>query len=302
MKGKKVLVIGGAGFIGSHLCERLVQSGNEVVSIDNYFTGSERNHISGVRYYPYATHDLLNSPFVYEPNFDVVYHLGEYSRVEQSFKDIRLVHKYNTHGTFQVLEYIRDTGAKLIYAGSSTKFGDNGVNASPYAFTKAQNTQLIMNYAKWFDIDYAITYFYNVYGGREIKDGKYATLIALFKENIKKGKKLKVVSPGTQKRHFTHIDDVIEALVLIGEKGRGDEYGIGSDESYSILEVAEMFGGEIEMLPQREGNRMNGDLVTDKTKDLGWTASHSLKKYISDSKNKKRLETNKTRTKYKLCK
>ena len=281
MKGKKVLVIGGAGFIGSHLCERLVQSGNEVVSIDNYFTGSERNHISGVRYYPYATHDLLNSPFVYEPNFDVVYHLGEYSRVEQSFKDIRLVHKYNTHGTFQVLEYIRDTGAKLIYAGSSTKFGDNGVNASPYAFTKAQNTQLVMNYGKWFNIDYAITYFYNVYGGREISEGKYATLIALFQEKIRKGQKLSVVSPGTQKRNFTYIDDIIDALVLIGQHGQGDGYGIGCDKSYSILEVAEMFGGEIEMLPERPGNRMSGEVVTEKTKSLGWEAKHSLKDYIT---------------------
>jgi len=302
MKGKKVLVIGGAGFVGSHLCERLVESGNEVVSIDNYFTGSERNHISGVRYYPYATHDLPNTPFVYERNFDIVYHLGEYSRVEQSFKDIRLVHKYNTQGTFQVLEYIRDTGAKLIYAGSSTKFSDSGANGSPYAFTKAQNTQLVMNYGKWFNIDYAITYFYNVYGGREIKDGKYATLIALFKDSIEKGQKLNIVSPGTQKRNFTHIDDIIEALVLIGEKGEGDGYGIGSDESYSVLEVAEMFGGQIKMLPERQGNRMNSDLVTDKTKDLGWIPIHSLNKYISDSKNKKKFKNKKIRKKYKLCK
>ena len=107
-----------------------------------------------------------------------MYHLGEYSRVEQSFDDGSLVHEYNTQGTFQVLEFIKETGAKLIYAGSSTKFSDNGADASPYAFTKAQNTQLVMNYGKWFDIDYAITYFYNVYGGREISEGKYATLIA----------------------------------------------------------------------------------------------------------------------------
>jgi UDP-glucose 4-epimerase len=282
MKGKKVLVTGGAGFIGSHLCQRLIEDGNEVVSIDNYFTGTERNHIQGIRYYPYSTDGLLNSPFVYEPSFDIVYHLGEYSRVEQSFNDIRLVHKYNTQGTFQILEYVRDTGAKLIYAGSSTKFSDNGADASPYAFTKAQNTQLVMNYGEWFGIDYAITYFYNVYGGREIKEGKYATLIALFKEQMKQDKKLKVVSPGTQERNFTHIDDIIDALVLIGEQGEGDGYGISSDKSYSILEVARMFGGEIEMLPERLGNRMSGEVVTEKTKALGWRAKHNLKDYINE--------------------
>ena len=281
MKGKKVLVTGGAGFIGSHLCHRLIEDGNEVVSIDNYFTGTVCNHIQGVRYYPYSTDDLLNTPFMYEPSFDIVYHLGEYSRVEQSFNDIRLVHKYNTQGTFQILEYIRDTGAKLIYAGSSTKFSDIGPDASPYAFTKAQNTQLVMNYGEWFDIDYAITYFYNVYGGREIKEGKYATLIALFKEQMKQDKKLKVVSPGTQERNFTYIDDVINALVLIGEQGKGDGYEIGCDKSYSILEVAKMFGGEIEMLPERKGNRMTSEVATEKTKSLGWQAIHNLEDYIN---------------------
>ena len=281
MKEKKVLVTGGAGFIGSHLCHRLIEDGNEVVSIDNYFTGTVCNHIQGVRYYPYSTDDLLNTPFMYEPSFDIVYHLGEYSRVEQSFNDIRLVHKYNTQGTFQILEYIRDTGAKLIYAGSSTKFSDIGPDASPYAFTKAQNTQLVMNYGEWFDIDYAITYFYNVYGGREIKEGKYATLIALFKEQMKQDKKLKVVSPGTQERNFTYIDDVINALVLIGEQGKGDGYEIGCDKSYSILEVAKMFGGEIEMLPERKGNRMTSEVATEKTKSLGWQAIHNLEDYIN---------------------
>jgi UDP-glucose 4-epimerase len=128
---------------------------------------------------------------------------------------------------------------------------------------------------------YAITYFYNVYGGREIKEGKYATLIALFKEKIERGEKLTVVSPGTQNRNFTHIDDIIDALVLIGEQGEGDGYGIGSDESYSVLEVAKMLNGEIEMLPERKGNRMTGDVVTDKTKELGWNPSYSLEEYIN---------------------
>jgi len=274
---KNILVTGGAGFIGSHLCDRLHKNGHSVTSLDNYSTGSENNHVDGVDYIYSSTTDIQ---YAVETTPDIVYHLGEYPRVEQSFEDIHTVHEYNALGTFEVLEFIRKTGAKLIYAGSSTKFSDNGADASPYAFTKAQNTQLVMNYGKWYDISYAITYFYNVYGGREIKEGKYATLIGLFKDRMEKGKKLNVVSPGTQKRNFTHIDDLIEALVLVGEKGKGDGYGIGSDESYSVLEVAKMFGGQIKMLPERKGNRMNGDLITDKTKDLGWTPLRSLEKYI----------------------
>ena len=106
-----------------------------------------------------------------------------------------------------MLEFVRKTGAKLIYAGSSTKFGDGGIarNTSPYAYTKASNTELVINYGNWYGINYAITYFYNVYGPREIDSGKYATLIALFKQKMRNNKPLTIVSPGTQKRNFTHI-------------------------------------------------------------------------------------------------
>ena len=239
---KKVLVTGGAGFVGSHLCDSLLKKGYQVTSLDNYFTGKVTNHIKGVEYIKGDTKDI-NKLIKFEP--DYIYHLGEYSRVEQSFEDIEIVYEYNKIGTFNVLEFVRKTGAKLIYAGSSTKFGDGGLgrSQSPYAWTKASNTELVINYGHWFNIPYAITYFYNVYGPREIATGKYATLIALFKEKMKNNEPLTVVSPGTQKRNFTHIDDIINGLVLIGEHGYGDEFGIGNEESFSILEVAEMFLG-----------------------------------------------------------
>jgi len=276
---KKILVTGGAGFVGSHLCERLAKEGNTVYSLDNYFTGLVNNHFDSVTYIKGDTKDI-SKLVTFSP--DIIYHLGEYSRVEQSFSDVDLVHEYNTVGTFNVLEFARKNSCKVVYSGSSTKFGDGGLgrNASPYAYTKASNTELVVNYGNWFNLPYAITYFYNVYGPREISTGKYATLIALFKEKYKQGLPLTVVSPGTQKRNFTYIDDIINALVLIGEHGYGDEFGIGSDESFSILEVAKMFGTDIEILPERQGNRMTSDVVTDKTKALGWHPNHSLKKYI----------------------
>lgn len=276
---KKILVTGGAGFIGSHLCERLYASGFNVYSLDNYFTGTVSNHIEGVEYIRGNTKDI-SKHVQFSP--DTIYHLGEYSRVEQSFFDIELVHDFNSQGTFRVLEFARKHASKIVYAGSSTKFGDGGLGrqASPYAYTKATNTELVVNYGRWFNLPYAITYFYNVYGPREINSGKYATLIALFKEQIRKNKDLTVVSPGTQKRNFTHIDDIIDALVLIGEYGYGDEFGIGSDESWSILEVAEMFKSKIIMLPERAGNRMCSDVITEKTRALGWAPKKRLRDYI----------------------
>lgn len=284
LENKKILVTGGAGFVGSNLCKALVLYKNtKVYSLDNYFTGKIENHTDGVQYIKGETlfiDDLIN----FKP--DIIFHLGEYSRVEQSFEDIEKVWKFNTQGTFAVLEFVRKTRAKLIYAGSSTKFGDNrtGSNASPYAWTKSSNTQLVKNYGTWFNIDFAITYFYNVYGKNEISEGKYATLIALFTKKMREGNPLTVVSPGTQERNFTYIEDIVRGLILVGKNGFGDGYGIGSKESYTITEIAKLFGGKIEMLPNRKGNRMSAELITKKTEALGWTPKFSIKEYINNLK------------------
>lgn len=285
MNKKRILVTGGAGFVGSHLCERLSQNPNyDVYSLDNYFTGSEANHVPNVTYIKGNTANIQQ---LVTFNPDMVYHLGEYSRVEQSFDDIEKVWRYNKDGIFAVLEFVRKAGCKILYAGSSTKFGDGGLgrSASPYAWTKATNTELVMNYGAWYNVPYAITYFYNVYGPREIQSGKYATLIALFKEKMKNGENLTIVSPGTQKRNFTHIDDIIDGLVLVGENGYGDEFGIGSPEAYSILEIAQMFDGKIEMLPERKGNRMTADVISAKTEALGWSPKRTIKDYIEECRN-----------------
>tara|TARA_B110000908_G_C10252183_1_gene452773 strand:- start:534 stop:1400 length:867 start_codon:yes stop_codon:yes gene_type:complete len=283
----KILVTGGAGFVGSHLCERLTQDENyDVYSLDNYFTGSKENHVPNVTYIEGLSSDIAE---LIKFNPDMVYHLGEYSRVEQSFDDIEKVWAYNKDGIFAVLEFVRKVGCKILYAGSSTKFGDGGLgrSASPYAWTKASNTELVENYGAWFNVPYAITYFYNVYGEREIQSGKYATVIALFKRKMKNGEPLTIVSPGTQKRNFTHIDDIIDGLVLVGENGYGDEFGIGSEEAFSILEVAQMYSGKREMLPERRGNRMTAEVYTDKVKTLGWAPKRKLEDYINEARGNK---------------
>lgn len=277
----KILVTGGAGFVGSHLCEELAKnSSNDVYSLDNYFTGNINNHVSNVTYLKGSTKDIEELVH-FTP--DVVFHLGEYSRVEQSFEDVSLVWEYNKLGTLAVLEFVRKTGAKLIYAGSSTKYGDDGSgrNQSPYAWSKSSNTELVKNYGEWFGINYAITYFYNVYGKREIESGKYATLIALYKSKMRNNLPLTVVEPGTQLRNFTHVSDIINGLILVGEFGYGDEYGIGNPDAYSIVDVARLFGGEIEFLPSRKGNRMSAQVITEKTKSLGWKPLVYLSDYIN---------------------
>jgi len=277
-----ILVTGGAGFIGSHLCERLAKDGAKVISLDNYSTGSTDNHVEGVEYRRGQTSDIAalvpESP-------TIVFHLGEYARVEKSFYDMDTVWKSNVAGTFSVLEFCRAKNCKLVYAGSSTKFGDGGMglNQSPYAWTKAANTELAKNYGTWFGLEYAITYFYNVYGPRELSN-EFGTVIAIFAEKWKRGEALPVVEPGTQKRNFTHVSDIVAGLVLVGEAGESDEFGLGAPESYSIAEVAEMFGGEIKMLPARPGNRMGASLDILRASELGWRATVKVADYVKQLK------------------
>ena len=282
-KKKIILVTGGAGFIGSNLIEQLVKdSANQVYSLDNYSTGSKDNHIAGATYIEGDTCDITKLVKI-KP--DLIFHLGEYARVEKSFEDMETVWRANKDGTFAVLEFCRSKGAKLVYAGSSTKFGDGGLgrDQSPYAWTKASNTELVKNYGAWFGLKYAITYFYNVYGPREIGKGGFATVIGIFKEKMKKGKPLSVVSPGTQTRIFTHVDDIVRGLMLVGEKGIGDGYGLGAEEEYSILDIAKMFGGEIEMLPERAGNRMTSSIDLSRSRgELGWKAEKNIKEHIKE--------------------
>jgi len=279
---KTILVTGGAGFIGSHLCARLVKEGHRVISLDNYFTGSRENHVPGVEYREGHTKDI--EKHVSETP-DLIYHLGEYSRVEKSLEEPGLVWDLNKDGTFGVLEFWRKRGGKLMYAGSSTKFGDGGLGRmqSPYAWTKASNTELVRNYSAWYGLPHAITYFYNVYGPGE-RSGAYGTVIEIFRQKQQAGESLTVTAPGTQERNFTHVDDIVDGLLLVGADGTGDDFGIGDEKAYSILEVAHLFGGDIVMKPASPGNRMSSDINTEKTRALGWSPKKSLAEYIAEVK------------------
>lgn len=278
MTNKTILVTGGAGFVGSHLCARLHNDGNRVISLDNYFTGSPDNHIEGVTYREGHTKDIAEH-ITETP--DIVFHLGEYSRTEQSLLEPEVVWDLNMTGTTGVLEFWRNKSCKLVYAGSSTKFADGGMgrDQSPYAWSKAANTERVRNYGEWYGLPFAITYFYNVYGPGE-RAGAYGTLIEIFRQKHAAGEPLTVREPGTQERIFTHVDDIVDGLILIGEKGEGDEFGLGADKKFSILDVAEMFGGTVTMIPNRGGNRMGAKLDATKSRALGWEPTRSLRTYI----------------------
>lgn len=280
---KLILVTGGAGFIGSHLCARLVKDGHKVISLDNYFTGSRDNHVDGVEYREGHTKDI--SKLIPETP-DIVYHLGEYSRIAKSIEEPQVVFDLNMAGTLAVVEFWRAKKCKLVYAGSSTKFEAHDL--SPYAWAKAANSELVAFYGTWYNLPYAITYFYNVYGpGERAGVDNYGTVIETFKQNYLTGKPHEVRGTGEQTRAFTHIDDTIDGIILAGEKGSNNEYGICAREVYSLLDVVHMFGGEITLLPATKTSRSSGAMDTSKLEALGWQQKHTLKEYIEEIKSKK---------------
>lgn len=282
---KTAIVTGGAGLIGSYLISGLLEKGYRVVSLDNYFIGAKDNHVAGAEYVEGHTKDIEKLLGHEDPS--IIFHLGEYSRVEQSFDDLELVWQSNVVGTHYVFEYWRKRGCKIVYAGSSTKFSDGGMgrDQSPYAWMKASNTELVRNYSNWFGIPYATTYFYNAYGKQELAEGLYASVIGRFKTQYKKGEPITVVSPGTQKRNFTFAGDIARGLIDVGERGNGDNYGLGSPESYTVLEIAQMFTDNIVMLPERKGNRMDSIVDTSRVEqEFGWKPQMTVKEYIDSIK------------------
>jgi len=290
-KQKIILVTGGAGFIGSRLIEELLKTkNNRVISLDNYFTGSKKNHIAGAQYLKGHTKDIAKHIKV-KP--DIIYHLGEYSRVATSLYEPSLVWDMNIAGTLGVLEFWRKTKCKLVYAGSSTKFnpaGKNGVagrDLAPYTWAKAINSELVKNYGTWYKLNYSIVYFYNVYGPGERAGqftGTHGTVIEIFRQAYLKKQPLPVRLPGTQTRAFTHVYDTVAGIMLASTKGKNDEYGICAKETHSLLEVAKMFGSKIKMLPQTKTSRTSDSADSKKIKTLGWKQKHTLKKYIADIK------------------
>jgi UDP-glucose 4-epimerase len=284
-----VVVTGGAGFVGSSLIRGLLATypGISVVSLDNYFTGTEANHVDDerVRYLNGSTVDIDK---IWANNglgkVDAVFHLGEYSRIPQSFDEPDTVWEYNLHGTKEVVRFAHAHGAKLVYAGSSSKFGNGGQdeNLNPYAWTKAKNVEYIRNFSTWYGLDYVITYFYNVYGPGQISTGNYATVIGIFESQYAAGEPLTVVAPGTQTRDFTHIDDIVAGILACYESGAGDGYLLGRGEEHSLLEVAGMFGGPHVLIPSRRGERVRGQADNGKARALGWEPTRDLPDYVAE--------------------
>jgi UDP-glucose 4-epimerase len=287
---KNILVVtGGAGFIGSNLIEELIKSRKyKIISLDNYSSGNKKNHIKNLRvkYLKGNTKDSNKLLMKYSKNIHTIFHFGEFARIFQSFKKFDECCESNIKGTYELFKFALKNKIRIVYSATSANLGNQGqdMNLSPYAFTKANNLELLENFNKWFNLKYEVIYFYNVYGPRQICKGDMATVVGIFENCFLNKKLLPVVKPGTQTRRFTHVRDTVKGCVIAWKKNKNAHYSVASDKSYSITQLAKMFSSKIKYLPERAGERFLSALTLKNlnNKIIRLEAKIKLKDYIKD--------------------
>jgi UDP-glucose 4-epimerase len=276
----RVLVTGGAGFVGTNLIKRLLKEGHEVISIDNYKTGFKDNHQPGATYIFFDIRNITD--YSSWGPIDVVYHLAAIARIQPSFKDPIDYFTTNANSTLLIAQYCAKNNVPLVYAGSSSHH--SGKLKNPYTFSKDVGEEIINLYQIHFGLKASTTRFYNVYGPHHLKEGGYCTLIGKWEKAIEDGNSLTIYGDGTKRRDFTHIDDIVDALVLINEKQAwGNVFELGRGKNYSIKDIADMFGKDIVYEDNKPGE---ADVTlcdySVANSILGWEPTINIEDYIKD--------------------
>ena len=277
----RMLVTGGAGFVGVNLIKRLLKDGHEVVSVDNYSTGKRENHQEGCQYHDFD----LSYGFkykVFDDEYDVIFHMAALARIQPSLKNPYKSIFNNFVSSLNIFEYARKNNTKIVYAGSSTFH--HGLYSSPYAWSKFSGEELCKLYSSVYDLSTAICRFYNVYGPHQLEEGDYSTVIGIFEKQYREGKPLTITANGEQRRDFTYIDDIVDGLVKCSEHNfKAEFFELGRGVNYSINEIANMFGEDYprEYIPARKGEYdvTLADYSKAKLK-LGWEPKGEINSYI----------------------
>ena len=293
-----VLVIGGAGFIGSNIVDELMAQNFEVTVLDNLSQGKIDNINRWMKHpkFELVKGDIRDRDLVRRvtDHKDWVFHLAAMSRIQPSITDPHLAFDENIMGTVNVLEGCRLGGVKrFIYSASSSVTGDNGSTVvesgkptpedtppdyrSPYALTKHFGETASELYRKLYGLSTISLRYFNVYGPRHLDSGDYATVVAIFRRQARAGEPITVVGDGLQRRDFTFVGDVVRANVMAAMNLEAyGTYNIGCGKNYNMLEVANLVapGHPVTHIPERKGEYRATLADTTKARDiLGWFPS-----------------------------
>ena len=301
---QKVIVTGGAGFIGSNLVDDLINQGVEVIVIDNLSTGKRKNVNNkatllelNINNIDIPNLHLQLFPMKYLKGVDTVFHLAATPQVQYSIENP--TDNNNLHSLINMLEVSRILGAKrFVFSSSSAVYGNpkytpinenHPINPlSPYALHKLIGEQYCKLYSDIYDLDTVCLRYFNVYGNRMPKEGAYKSVISVFKEQYNK-QPFNIVNDGEQKRDFVHVNDVIQANILVAtstKNHKGDIFNVGTGQAYTVNEIADMFGGEKKYGEKRIEPKNS---IADNAKirlDLDWEPKNKLKTWINGSKKK----------------
>jgi UDP-glucose 4-epimerase len=279
-----ILITGGVGFVGTNLAKRLIQDGHEVVVLDDYSIGFETNQLEGVKYLKMDIEDIDK---ITNGKFDLCFHLAALSRIQPSFENPSEFFRVNTIGTQKVCEWARKSKIRVVYSGSSSQWHDP--YQSPYAMYKKLGEDICKMYKKVYSTNIEIARFYNVYGEYEIIEGNWAAVIGKWRGLVNNNEPITIVGDGEQRRDFTHIDDIVDALIKIGfgSEKEEDAWELGTGSNYSLNEVADMFIEKFNCqkvyIDNQKGNyretiRVNNNAIN----KLGWQPKDRLKQYIKN--------------------
>lgn len=293
----KVVVTGGAGFVGSHLVEALVAKGFEVHAIDNLAAGEEKRVHSSAQLHKVDIRDLSKlKPIFAKAKF--VFHTAALPRVQPSIQDPVTTNDVNVNGTLNVLVAARDAGVKrVIYSASSSAYGSQeklplkedmeARPLSPYGLQKYIGELQCKLFSQIYGLETVSLRYFNIYGPNAPTEGAYALVIGKFLEQRKRGEPLTIVPDGNQSRDFTHVRDAVRANLLATESpkvGKGEVINIGGGNNKTVLEVAGLVGGpSIFIEPRTEPKHTWADIT--KAKELlGWSPEISLEEGVGELK------------------
>jgi UDP-glucose 4-epimerase len=298
----KSIVTGGAGFIGSHLVDRLIELGHEVVVIDNESATCHDQFYknSDASYYKYdiAEYDLIRPLF---ENVDYVFHLAAESRIQPSIENPLLCVRTNTLGTSVILQCAREAGVKrVMYSSTSSAYGRKNIPPlvetmpedclNPYSVAKVAGEKMCKMYSDLFGLETIIFRYFNVYGDREPTKGQYAPVVGLFLRQAKAGQPLTIVGDGEQRRDFTHVDDIVQAnldaMNYAGTDHFGTVFNVGTGINHSVNELAALISDNVTFIPPRIGeSRVTKASIYKINKTFGWNPTKEIEDYIREKLN-----------------